>query len=92
MVKVRSLDDDGGPDFNVFKEMPRHVVRHTDAAVGCRIAWQVAGVHTDAAGDAHEVRHRRIVENLARRNLIHADVDVVVGGHTGGFIFKDPID
>ena len=36
MVKVRSLDDDGGPDFDVFKEMPRHVVRHTDAAVGRR--------------------------------------------------------
>ena len=90
---LRSLDDHRCAELDVFKELGRHLVRHSDAAVGCRVTGQVAGVHADApAGDAHEVRHGRVVEDLAWGNLVGADVHVVVGRQAGCFAFEDAVD
>ena len=61
--------------------------------MGCRVAGQVAGVHADAtAGDAHEVRHGRVVEDFARRDLVSADVYVVIGRQASRLALENAVD
>ena len=42
---------------NVVEENLRHFARHPDAPVRCGVPWQIAFVHADSPGDAHEKRH-----------------------------------
>jgi hypothetical protein len=49
-------------------------------------------VHADAAVEAHEIRHGRGIIDFIGLRLVHADIDVVVGGHAGGPVLEDAVE
>lgn len=60
--------------------------------MGCGVAWQVAGVHADAAVEAHEVGHRRMIFHLSRKNFVDTEVRVVVDHLACGLVLDYAIE
>jgi hypothetical protein len=66
-------------DADRIEKLNRVFFRHSDAAVRRRVAWQIAGVHSVCATEAHEVMHWRRNEFPSRRNA-HVRIGI---GHDG---------
>jgi hypothetical protein len=61
-----------------------HSQWHTDAPVGIRNPWKVAGMHSDSAVDPHEVRHGCAAKKGTRRFAVFHDADVSHHNVPGG--------
>src|SRR3977135_1014686 len=77
-------DGDRGAEWGVVPVQPRHLFRHTNAAVAVRHSRQKALMHADSARDPHEERHWCPSKVCARRTRILLHVHIFGDDISGG--------
>jgi hypothetical protein len=65
-----------GTERDVVIESYRHFTGHPDTAVRGRVPGEIAFVHADSSGDAHEIRHGCALEDGAGRFRVFAQFDI----------------